>query len=123
MANQERYVPFDRDDGARGVASPSTARATAPDPTITLVEATKREQTVEADFFSKLLAQHRERARSCIEVYEAATDLITAIDTLLVRHAEKSGFNRDQEFNRFGSRLFTDSRDEVISAAEDLTAR
>jgi sulfur transfer complex TusBCD TusB component (DsrH family) len=123
MAKEESYVPFDRDDGARRAASPRTTRAPAPDPTISLAEATKREQTVEADFFSNLLAQHRERARPYIEVYEAATDLITAIDTLIVRHAEKSGFNREEEFNRFGTTLFKDAIDEVMSAAEDLTAR
>lgn len=88
-----------------------------------LSEATKREHALEADFFSALLARHREKARSFIEVYEAANDLVTAIDTLLVRHAEKYGFNRDEEFTRFGDSTFKGATREVAHAAEALAAR
>jgi sulfur transfer complex TusBCD TusB component (DsrH family) len=123
MEKAEGHIRSDQSDGAHEASAAPHARATESDPRISLAEATKREQTVEADFFSSLLAQHREEARSYIEVYEAATDLVTAIDTLLVRHAEKSGFNREEEFNRFGSTLFKDGRDEVIAATEELTAR
>lgn len=87
-----------------------------------LSEATKREQRFEADFFSSLLATDPAKARSFIETYEAATDLVTAIDTLLVRHAEKYGFDRDEAFNRFGERLFAEAFNEVQHAAEKLAA-
>lgn len=123
MEKAEGHIRFYPDDGAHEAPAAPHGRATDADPRLSLAEATKREQTVEADFFATLLAQHRDRARSYIEVYEAAADLITAIDTLLVRHAEKSGFNREEAFNRFGSTLFRDARDEVLSAAEELTAR
>jgi hypothetical protein len=87
-----------------------------------LSEATKREQRVEADLFSALLETDPVKARSFIETYEAATDLVTAIDTLLVRHAEKFGFHRDEEFARFGDRTFAEAAFEIELAAEKLSA-
>jgi sulfur transfer complex TusBCD TusB component (DsrH family) len=123
MEKAEGHIRLYPDDGAHEAPAAPHGRATESDPRLSLAEATKREQAVEADFFATLLAQHRDRARSYIEVYEAAADLVTAIDTLLVRHAEKSGFNREEAFNRFGSTLFKDAINEVLAAAEDLTAR
>ncbi len=103
-------------------AAPATSSSPTT-PEIALAEATKREHALEADFFSTLLAKHREKARSFIEVYEAAHDLITAIDTLLVRHAEKFGFDREEQFTKFGDSQFKDATLEISNAAQALAAR
>jgi hypothetical protein len=87
-----------------------------------LSEATRREQRFVAEFLSSLLATDPAKARSFIDTYEAATDLVTAIDTLLVRHAEKCGFDRDEAFNRFVERPFRDAFNEVHHAAEKLAS-
>jgi hypothetical protein len=123
MDKGETYNNLSTADDTRDLSIPSTTLRAPSTPDAAICEATKREHSREADFFSTLLSQHREHARSFIEVYEAATDLVTAIDTLLVRHAEKFGFNRDEEFNRFGDSLFKDVTSEVSNAAERLAAR
>lgn len=84
--------------------------------------AERREQSVEAEFLSRVLETNGSMARSVIEVYENASELIDKIDTLLVRHALKSGFDRESAFASFGDRTFTEAIDEVIGQAEKLTA-
>ena len=123
MEKGESHIHLSSVADTQEADSPSMRILAQSSPDGALMEATKREQTVEADFVSALLASRSTTARSCIETYEAATDLITAIDTLLVRHAEKCGFNRDEEFHRFGNSLFRDASGEVCTAAERLSAR
>jgi hypothetical protein len=109
--------------GAKEAPGQSAIPVSPVNPETAISEATKREQTVAADFFSTLLANSQDKARSFIEIYETATDLVTAIDTLLIRHAEKCGFNREEEFNRFRELPFKDACEEVTRAAEGLASR
>jgi hypothetical protein len=129
-SNNFPFVPISAHEGAMVKGATENQRPTtdttseAPaTPEVAISEATKREHSVEADFFSTLISHHREHARSFIEIFEAATDLVAAIDTLLVRHAEKFGFDRNEDFNRFGDSLFKDVTDQVTSAAERLASR
>ena len=89
---------------------------------ISLEAAEKREQSVEAEYFSQLLEANVEMARTIIEVYENASDLVDKIDTLLVRHALKSGFDRESAFAAFGEKPFADVHQEILEQAEKLTA-
>ncbi len=123
MQKQASYMQRAAADETRGSPAHTVEPSDSSHPEAVLSEATKREHRVEAEFFSTLLADHREKARSCIEIYEAATDLVNVIDTLLVRHAEKFGFDREEEFSRFGASRFTDAFDDVSVAAERLAAR
>ncbi|MEY4668280.1 MAG: hypothetical protein RL518_979 [Pseudomonadota bacterium] len=124
MEQGKRYIRSSTSIDTREAPAESTpSYLESSSPEAALSAATKREQTVAADLFATLLAQNKERARSSIETYEAATDLITAIDTLLVRHAEKFGFNRDEEFSHFGERTFKEAYAAVTHAAERLSAR
>jgi len=123
MDQGERENQFSTPDDTREVPVSASTSGMPVTPETALWEATKREHALEADFFSTLLTQDRDHARSFIEIYEAATDLVTAIDTLLVRHAEKFGFDRDEAFSRFGDSTFKDSTLEISNAAEALAAR
>jgi|GEM_PF-4948148 hypothetical protein len=123
MDKGETYSNISTTGDRREFSTPTTTPRAPSTPDAAICEATKREHAREADFFSSLISHHPEHARSFIEIYEAATDLVTAIDTLLVRHAEKFGFNRDEEFKRFGESRFRDVAAEVSKAAEQLAAR
>ena len=87
-----------------------------------LEAATKREHAVEADFLETILARNGAMGRNVIDVYESATDLVDAVDTLLVRHALKCGFDREAAFEAFGEKTLCDSYAEVRIAAERLAA-
>ena len=85
-------------------------------------EAEKREHSVEAEFLNRLLETNGSMARTVIEVYENASDLIDKIDALLVRHALKSGFDRESVFASFGEKKFAEGVDDIIAHAEKVTA-
>lgn len=85
-------------------------------------EAEKREQSVEAEFLNRLLETNGSMARTVIEVFENASELIDKIDALLVRHALKSGFDRESVFESFGDKNFTDGFTDILEQAEKLSA-
>jgi hypothetical protein len=87
-----------------------------------LEAATKREQTVEADFLETILSRNGAMARNVVDVYESATDLVDAVDMLLVRHALKCGFDREKAFEAFGEKTFHEAFAEVRTAAEHVAA-
>ena len=87
-----------------------------------LEAAAKRERAVEADFLETILSRNGAMARNVVDVYESATDLVDAVDMLLVRHALKCGFDREAAFEAFGENTFHDSYAEVRTAAEHLAA-
>jgi hypothetical protein len=87
-----------------------------------LEAAAKREQAVEADFLETILSRNGAMARNVVDVYESATDLVDAVDMLLVRHALKCGFDREAAFEAFGEKTFREAYAEVRTAAEHLAA-
>lgn len=87
---------------------------------VPLEAAEKREQAVEADFLNRALENDSEGGRAVVEVFENASDLIDKIDSLLVRHALKSGFDRERAFESFGDRTFAEAIKEIRSTAEKL---
>lgn len=84
--------------------------------------AERREQSVEAEFLSRVLEKNGSMARSVIEVYENASELIDKIDTLLVRHALKSGFDRESAFAAFEERTFVEGIEDIIAQADKLAS-
>ena len=110
QAKRQDKGPTEKEQGNSDVAEAS------------LEAATKREQAVEADFLETILARNGAMSRTVIDVYESATDLVAAVDTLLVRHALKCGFDREAAFEAFGEKTFHDSFSEVRVAAEHLAA-
>lgn len=85
-------------------------------------DAEKREQSVEAEFLNRLLETNGSMARTVIEVFENASELIDKIDALLVRHALKSGFVRESVFESFGDKNFADGFTDILEQAEKLSA-
>lgn len=85
-------------------------------------EAEKREQSVEAEFLNRLLETNGSMARTVIEVFENASELIDKIDALLVRHALKSGFDRESVFESFGQESFAEGFTKVHEQADKLSA-
>jgi len=87
-----------------------------------LEAAEKREHAVEADFLETILARNGAMARNVVDVYESASELVDAVDMLLVRHALKCGFDREAAFEGFGEKTFLESSAELRTAAEHLAA-
>ena len=111
------------EDEQRGNTPVSHLEPAHPQPAEAMIqEAEKREHSVEAEFLNRLLQTNGSMARTVIEVFENASDLIDKIDALLVRHALKSGFDRESAFASFGESTFSEGIDDVTAQAEKLTA-
>lgn len=82
--------------------------------------AERREHLAQAEFLNKALRDSGDLARTVVDIFEAASDLIEKVDTLLVRQALKSGFDRERVFESFGEHRFAEFISEITLEAERL---